>query len=195
MTLSYKIDWDNGLVKNKEFLCKEKMWEKSFGENSTFYRYFTQTKYDFQKITTFQCFEGDELVGLLIFPELPSEVIEMKIRGKKRKFFSLGEIQIYIKENHRKKGVASKMVREFDQLLYDKIKDEMAQDVVYVLQATQRAVIVAERNMKSFPVYDVFGIFPELLRDKIRNDMPYNNNKVKTMKEWKEFNYIPYLMN
>lgn len=191
MNLTYQIDWETGIVKNKALLLKEEMWEKSFGEgNSTFEKYYTEDHYEEDAISTMMCFNDDELVGVLIFPELDSETMKMTINKQQMKFLSLGEVQLYVKPEYRSKGIASKMVKHFDKLLYEDIKDRYNEDIIYVLQATQRAVPVTSRNMTYFPVYNVFGLHPELLKSRIRSEHRFNNHKTKTLSEWKDYHKI-----
>lgn len=195
MEITYKIDWDNGIQVNKKELLLHKMWEDSFGSSSTFYKYYTNDFYFMGKSSTLKMYLNNELVGVLICPELQgSEILKVSVGNKKKRCFVLGEIQLYIKPEFRKMGLASKLVKTFDKALFEKINNEkLKDDVVFVLQATQRSVAVCQGNMTNFAVFNIFGLYPEVLIEKVKGEVLQHGNKLKTLKEWREFNYIPYL--
>lgn len=187
MALKFVTDWYNGVEKNKDVLLENKMWEQTF-EQSTFYNYYIG-KYSRENKTTIQCFDDDKLIAVLIFCHFVYDdaIMKMRIKRKDMLFSSLGEVQLYVKPEYRKAGIATKLVEKLDEELYDHIKYTHKENVVYVLQATQRAVAVASGNMYNFPVYDLFGYFPKSLKDAIRYNYVFNNHKIKTLGEWKHW--------
>lgn len=187
MALKFVVDWYNGVEKHKDVFLENKMWEQTF-EQSTFHNYYTG-KYPRDNKTTIQCFDDDKLIAVLIFCHFvyDNATIKMRIKRKDMLFSSLGEVQLYVKPEYRKMGIATKLVETLDVELYNHIKHTHKENVVYVLQATQRAVSVAAGNMYNFPVYDLFGYFPKYLKESIRHNFVYNNHKIKTLSEWKHW--------
>lgn len=171
MKLTMKIDWFEGLEKNKEFLKENEMWEHSF-DHSTFYRYYHSDEPIIA--TTVQCFKEKELVGVMIFPHLPEEVQIMTLNKQKFYFSSVGEVQIYIKPKYRGKGFAKEILRFFNQELKKYVKLRYHKEVVCFVQSVQDAVPIVSKYMNDFVNLHLYGYDPNLSKEMVRNASRYH---------------------
>ncbi|MBM24253.1 MAG: hypothetical protein CL760_00915 [Chloroflexi bacterium] len=146
--LKLYLDWEDGLKKNKKMLLKERMWEQSFGTNSTFYKYFIGERY-VKKGTTILAYDDGLLAGVLIFPHLESMTGSIEVLKSVVNYKSIGEVQIYIKPEYRKQGIARKLVERLNKELTERYKEDFGKKTL-IVQAVQNAYPIAARFMTNF---------------------------------------------
>lgn len=152
--LKLYLDWEDGLKKNKKMLLREKMWEQSFGTNSTFYKYFIGERY-VKKGTTILAYDDGLLAGVLIFPHLESMTGSIELSKGVVDYKSIGEVQIYIKPEYRKQGIARKLVERLNKELTEQYKEEFEKGTL-IVQAVQNAYPIASRFMTNFITAHVY---------------------------------------
>ncbi len=168
-----QIDWYDGLAKNANLLLLEKMWEESYGLNSTFYSYYMNTPKG--KYSTLLYYVGEKLAGVLIFPHFKILIDDVKwsdqrffnhFDEEKRKYCSLGEIQLYVKPEFRKKGIAKNMIIEFSKELEDTVmhvKEIGGSDVIPVIQSVELAHTLTKKYLSNYVHMNVYGFEPDLI--------------------------------
>lgn len=167
--ISLYVDWEKGLDYNKVNLYKNKMWEESFGHNSTFYKYFINDK-KVNKCTTILAYIGEQIAGVLIFPHL--ENMEGKVKTKEGyvSYYSIGEVQIYVKPEYRKMNIAKKMIQKLNKDLPSKY----GKNKVLIVQAVQKAFPIVSKYMTNFLTFEVYEDDKECLEYELSN---YLKNK------------------
>lgn len=170
-----KIDWYDGLTKHSNLLLLEKMWEESYGLNSTFYSYYMNPPKG--KYSTLLYYVGEKLAGVLIFPHFKVLIdnVQWKNHGlfnhfdeEKRKYCSLGEIQLYVKPEFRKQGIAKNMIIEFSNELEDTVmhvKEIGGSDVIPVIQSVELAHTLTKKYLSNYVHMKVYGFEPALINE------------------------------
>lgn len=150
--LDLYLEWESGLDNNRKLLYKHRMWEQGFGKSSTFYKYFIKEKIP-EKATTILAYDDGLLAGVLIFPHLSNMSGEFSVLNKNIDYVSFGEVQLYVKPEYRKHGIAKAMVQKLNRELY--VRHNKCNSLL-VVQAVQNALPIAERFMKDFFVAEAY---------------------------------------
>lgn len=110
----------------------------------------------------------------MIFPHLPEEVQIMTLNKQKFYFSSIGEVQIYIKPEHREKGFAKEILKFFNQELKKYVKLRYHKEVVCFVQSVQDAVPIVSKYMSDFVNLNLYGYEPNLSKEMVRNASKYH---------------------